>query len=81
MKKNCFYLAIFTKEERGYSVRFPDFPGCFTEGDTFEEAYQMATYAIGLYVQNEEGEFEVSKASEPIRADLKEGEFYVLVKL
>lgn len=80
MKKNYFYPAIFTKEENGYSVRFPDFPGCFTEGDTLEEAYKMATCAIGLYAQNEDGEFEFPEASEPNSVELEEDEFSVLVE-
>ena len=77
---NKFYPAIFTKEENGYSVRFPDFPGCFTEGDTLEEAYKMATCAIGLYAQNEDGEFEFPEASEPNSVELVENEFSVLVE-
>ena len=32
------YPAIFTKEEKGYSVAFPDIEGCFTCGDTLPEA-------------------------------------------
>lgn len=49
-----FYPAIFTKEDVGYSVRFPDMPGCFTEGDTLEEAYAMANEAMGLYLMDNE---------------------------
>ena len=36
------YPAIFTKEEKGYSVAFPDIEGCFTCGDTLPEAMEMA---------------------------------------
>ena len=31
------YPAIFTEEEDGYSVRFPDIDGCFTSGATLPE--------------------------------------------
>ena len=31
-----FYPAIFKVEQDGYSVAFPDFPECITEGDTLE---------------------------------------------
>lgn len=48
-----FYPAIFTKEDTGYSVRFPDLEGCFTEGDTIEEAYNMAVEAVGLYLESD----------------------------
>lgn len=36
------YPAVFTEEKDGYSIIFPDFEGCFSEGDTLEEAYEMA---------------------------------------
>ena len=34
----CFYPC----EEGGYTVVFPDLPGCITEGDTLAEAMEMA---------------------------------------
>ena len=80
MDKLYFYPAIFTKEEKGYSVRFPDFPGCYTEGDTLEEAYKMSATAIGLYAQNEEGEFDFPVASEPNSFEMEDGEFSVLIE-
>ena len=40
------YGALFEEcEEGGYSVSFPDLPGCFTEGDTLSEAISMAKEA------------------------------------
>ncbi len=45
------FLAVFTKEEDGgYSVRFPQLDGCYTQGDTFEEARQMAADAMSLHL-------------------------------
>lgn len=47
--KQYFYPAIFhTAEEGGFWVSFPDLPECLTEGDSMEEAYQMASEALGL---------------------------------
>jgi len=43
-----FYPAIFEKDDTGYSIFFPNIPGCNSEGDTLEEAYMMATDALGL---------------------------------
>ena len=43
-----FYPAIFHPEETGYSVEIPDIEGCFTQGDTMDEAVRMAQDAIGL---------------------------------
>lgn len=59
-----FYPAVFTKEKDGYSVRFPDLDGCFTEGDTLEEAYDMAFEAVGLYLEQAEGKFIFPKTQE-----------------
>jgi predicted RNase H-like HicB family nuclease len=52
------YPAIFTKEETGYSVSFPDIDGCFTCGDTLPEAVEMAEDALCLmlYDHEEDGE-------------------------
>lgn len=80
MNRIYYYPAIFTKEEVGFSVRFPDLPGCYTEGDTIEEAYKMSTSAIGLYAQNEEGDFAFPEASAPNNITLDEDEFLVLIE-
>lgn len=40
--KKYIYPAIFTPEDGGYCVRFPDLESCYTEGDTMEEAFEMA---------------------------------------
>ena len=45
------YPAIFHKEDvGGYSVTFPDLPGCNTEGNDLAEALAMAQDALGLYL-------------------------------
>ena len=47
--KQYFYPAIFhTAEEGGFWVSFPDLPECLTEGDTIDEAYEMAVEALDL---------------------------------
>ncbi len=49
------YPAIFhqaNSNEIGYWVEFPDLPGCFTQGDTLEEAYQYAKEALDLYLHD-----------------------------
>jgi predicted RNase H-like HicB family nuclease len=42
MKTKYAYPAIFTKEDNGYFVNFPDIQPCYTEGSTLEEAAIMA---------------------------------------
>lgn len=74
-----FYPAIFTEESNGYSVSFPDLDGCFTEGDTLEEAYQMAFDAIGLYADNN-GVFSFPAASNPKEISVQPNEFVVLIE-
>ena len=80
MNRVYYYPAIFTAEDIGFSVSFPDLPGCFTEGDTLEEAYKMAASAIGLYTQTENGNFEFQTASSPKDIELDKNEFLVLIK-
>ena len=75
-----YYPAIFTAEEVGFSVRFPDLPGCYTEGETITEAYKMSTTAIGLYAQSEDGDFAFPEASAPNNITLEKDEFLVLIE-
>ena len=75
-----FYPAVFTEEETGYSVCFPDLDGCFTEGDTLDEAYEMAFDAIGLYLQQQDGGFVFPKSSNPKNIKIKNNEFIALIE-
>ena len=50
------YPAIFTKEEKGYSVVFPDLESCYTQGDTLEEAFEMAEDVLSLVLYEYEKE-------------------------
>ena len=48
-----YYTAKLTKEkDGGYSVSFPDLDGCFTQGDTLEEALAMANEAMKLTLED-----------------------------
>ena len=50
MKANKYYYpAIFhVAEEGGFWISFPDFEGILSQGDSFEEAIEMAKSALGL---------------------------------
>ena len=50
MRDNYVFPAIFTYEEDGISIEFPDLPGCFSCGDTTDEAAKMAKEALGLHM-------------------------------
>ncbi len=44
-------LLLPDLEGHGYTVTVPLLPGCVTEGDTVDEALEMAKEAIELYVE------------------------------
>ena len=44
------YPAIFTEDNGGYCVTFPDLEGCITEGDGLKHAAAMAEEALGGYI-------------------------------
>ncbi len=49
-RKILHYTAVFSLErDGGYSVRVPKLPGCFSQGDTFREAFKNIREAVELY--------------------------------
>jgi len=52
------YPAVFYERKNGYTVDFPDLPGCVTQGETLEEAMEMAVDAASgwILIMIEEGE-------------------------
>lgn len=80
MMKRLFYPAIFTKEGSLYWVRFPDLDGCFTQGETIEEAYENAQEAVGLWMDNGNGEFNPPQASDLSEIHVSENESIVLIE-
>jgi len=61
------FPAVFTPEPNGgYSVNFPDIESCYTQGDTLEEAYEMAedVLCLRLYDMEETGK-PIPKPSAP----------------
>ncbi len=76
------YPAIFSSDgEFGYTVSFPDLLGCVTEGDTLQEAVDMAEDALGLYLYSLDEEGEIAPpASNPTEITLEPGEFINLVE-
>jgi len=75
-----YYPAIFTEEIDGFSVRFPDLDGCFTEGDTLDDVYKMAFDAIGLFLQQQDRSFDFPKCSNPKDIKLHKNEFVALIE-
>lgn len=76
-----FYFALFhTAPEGGFWVSFPDFPECFTQGETLEETYSMAVDALGLCV-SEYTSNTMPKPSLPSDITVPEGATLALVSL
>ncbi len=48
------FNAVFMEEkDGGFSVSVPALPGCFSEGDNFEDALKNIREAIELYIAEE----------------------------
>ncbi|MEW9702808.1 type II toxin-antitoxin system HicB family antitoxin [Paenibacillus sp. SI8] len=78
------YPALFESEEGvvGYTVSFPDLPGCHSEGDSLEEALSMAKEALGLHLYGmEEDKDEIPTPSSPGSLHPVEGGFYTLIEV
>ena len=73
------YAAVFTAEEDGgYSVRFPQLDGCYTQGDSLEEARQMAIEAMSLHLYGMEQDGEpIPEANLAITTE--EGELAIVI--
>lgn len=82
MQDRYIYPAVFEPcEEGGYCITFPDLPGIVTQGDTMEEALDMAKEALELHLFGmEEDSDPIPSASNPCQLDMPEGGFISLVE-
>ncbi len=75
------YPAIFTKEENGYSVLFPDIDSCYTCGDSLEDAMEMAEDALSLVLyQYETDGKDIPNPSDCHALETDEQSFVSLIK-
>jgi len=44
------YPALFTHDDDGITITFPDLPGCISSAQTDEEALHMARDALGAWI-------------------------------
>ncbi|MBP5450221.1 MAG: type II toxin-antitoxin system HicB family antitoxin [Spirochaetales bacterium] len=44
------YLAVFERSDDGYSIYFPDIPGCCSWGENITDAQAMAREALELHL-------------------------------
>ncbi|WP_297992696.1 type II toxin-antitoxin system HicB family antitoxin [uncultured Anoxybacillus sp.] len=79
-----YFPAIFdpgTDGSEGYTVTFPDLPGCITEGETLEEAFHMAKNALEGYLYGmEEDNESIPSPSNPRDIELPKGAFVSVIE-
>ena len=45
------YVSFIHRDDAGYGVSFPDFPGCVSVGDTVDDAVSLGSEALAFHVQ------------------------------
>lgn len=83
MKTVYVFPAVFEQEDSGYSVYFPDVPGCYTSGDTLEEAIKMAEDALCLMLydmEEDKREIPIASSLEQIKKNISDNAFVSLIK-
>ena len=76
------FPAIFTPEEGGYTIVFPDVKNCFTEGDNLTEAMENANdiLCMMLYDLERDGkELPVASSVANIQATISGEDFVTLI--
>lgn len=70
------YPAVFAKDGDCYTVTFPDLESCYTQGNTLQEAFDMASDILCLTLYNlEESEAEIPEPSEIQNIKISPSEF------
>jgi predicted RNase H-like HicB family nuclease len=68
-----YRIVLISEEEGGYSVLVPALPGCYTQGETRDEAMEMAREAIELHLESlrENGDDIPADSAEIASVDVK----------
>ena len=83
------YVSFIHRDDAGYGVSFPDFPGCVSVGDSIDDAVRLGREALAFHVEGlrADGErippprsIDAIKA-DPELADWREGADLVLIPL
>jgi len=77
------FPALFEKGDvKGYTVSFPDMPGCITEGDDIGESLRMAKEALELFIYDmeEEGK-QIPKPRAPNKIIVPENAFLSIIEV
>ena len=74
------FSAIFTQEDEGYSITFPDLKSCYTQGDSLQDAYDMAQDILCLTLYHmEEDKTVIPKPSDPKTITVGSNSFVSLI--
>jgi predicted RNase H-like HicB family nuclease len=60
------FSAVIEKDENGYYAFCPELQGCYTSGETFEEARASLAEAIRLHVEDRLADGEEIRAPESV---------------
>ena len=83
------YVSFIHRDDAGYGVSFPDFPGCVSVGDSVDDAVRRGCEALAFHVEGLRDDGEViplprsidSIKADPELADWREGADLVLIPL
>ena len=82
MDRYIFPAVFESGELSGYTVYFPDLPGCITEGDTIEDALHMAKEALELFIDSMEEDGEaIPTPSLPEKIILNPSSFVSIIEI
>lgn len=74
------YPAVFSHDEEGYYVHFPDIDNCYTDGDTLEEAIENANDVLPLMLSSFEDDNDPIPEPTPIeKVAIGKDEFVSLI--
>ena len=66
------YVSFVHRDDAGYGVSFPDFPGCVSTGDTIDDAVRQGGEALAFHVEGLRGDGEpipAPRSIDVIKAD------------
>ncbi len=77
------YPAVFEKGDiKGYTISFPDFAGCISEGVSIAEGLNMAREALELHIYGMEEDNEVLPTpSNPFEISVSENSFVSIIEV
>ena len=81
-KSTYIFPAIFSYDEDGITIEFPDLPGAISYGENEEESLYNAKECLELHLYGMEEDGEAIPEHEPIKnIKLKENQTIVMVKV